>query len=104
MMFDHPGPLAAGPEHAVVTPAYVAELFNQGANYYTLGLRAYYLVVPIILGLFGPYAMVVATLGILPVFYHADCAPPAREPQSGGQGTDDPVPPSRVRLIQRQDI
>ncbi len=62
------------------TPSYVAKVLNQGTACYTLGMRAYYLTVPLIIGLFNPLYMVAATTVVIVVLYHID-----RAPDLGGQ-------------------
>jgi len=68
--FNHAGFAVALPadrdEH--VTPEGVAEGLNRGVLHYTLGMRAYYLAVPVALWLFGPELFLGAalvTVGIL---------------------------------------
>jgi uncharacterized membrane protein len=61
-------------EHGV-TPATVAVHLNRAAAYYTIGMRTYYFSVPLVLWLFGPLWMALATLGLVAVLYHLDHLP-----------------------------
>lgn len=58
-----------------VTPAHVAAHLNRAAAYYTLGMRTYYVAVPLVLWLFGPIWMLVATIALLLVMKHLDHLP-----------------------------
>jgi uncharacterized membrane protein len=61
-------------EHGV-TPATVALHLNRAAAYYTIGMRTYYFSVPLVLWLFGPLWMALATIGLLAVLSHLDHLP-----------------------------
>jgi uncharacterized membrane protein len=66
------------------TPAYVAQLLNRSGRYYSLGMRAYYLSVPLVFWLFGPVYLVAASIGLVIVLFHIDRAPDIRgSPQKG---------------------
>jgi len=62
-------PVAGG--HGV-TPERVKKVLNRASNYYSIGMRTYYFSVPLVLWLFGPSWMVVATLVLLIVLNHLD--------------------------------
>lgn len=77
-MYNHVGYLINSPQHLgryTNSPAYVATLLNRGGRYYSLGMRGYYLAVPLVFWLFGPDLMLVATVGLVTVLYHIDRAP-----------------------------
>lgn len=65
-----------------LSPTYVARLLNRSGHYYSLGMRAYYLSVPLVFWLFGPLYMLAASLGLALVLYHIDRAPLSVEMQS----------------------
>ena len=52
--------------------ASVTETVQYGAAHYTLGMRGYYLSVPLALWLFGPGWLLAGTLIIIAVLYHVD--------------------------------
>jgi uncharacterized membrane protein len=57
------------------TPAYVSRLLNRSGTYYSYGMRAYYLSVPMVFGLFSPIYMMVASAGLIVALYIIDRAP-----------------------------
>ena len=62
----------AEPTDSLVTADTVAEVLNHGALHYTLGMRGYYLSVPMVLWIFGPLWMLVGTIALLCVLYRLD--------------------------------
>ncbi len=67
-------PAESGADHGV-TPAKVAIHLNRAAAYYSVGMRTYYFSVPLVLWLFGPVWMLIATLGLLAILRHLDHLP-----------------------------
>ena len=63
---DAQGPLA---------PERVAARLNQAGSFYTVGMRAYFVTVPLAFWLFGPILLVAATVGLVVVLYHLDRSP-----------------------------
>ncbi|CAB1075953.1 hypothetical protein JY97_16285 [Alkalispirochaeta odontotermitis] len=57
---------------AVASVKGVAEVLNLGALHYTLGMRGYYLSVPLVLWIFGPLCMLAGTAVLLGVLYRLD--------------------------------
>jgi uncharacterized membrane protein len=55
-----------------VSPAFVASLLDRGMIHYTLGMRAYYLAVVVVLWLFGPQWMFFGSLFLVYVLYRLD--------------------------------
>jgi len=77
-VFNHVGyminvPLAMN--HRSITPDHVAIHLNRAGHFYSMGMRAYYFVVPLLFWLFGPHLMLVATIGLVFVLYRLDRAP-----------------------------
>lgn len=58
-----------------LAPERVAQRLNQAGAFYTIGMRAFFLTVPLVFWLFGPLFLVVATLGLVVVLYHLDRSP-----------------------------
>lgn len=54
---------------------YVGELLNRSGTYYSYGMRAYYISVPLILSIYNPYYMLVASIGLVIFLYYIDRAP-----------------------------
>ncbi len=77
-IYNHVGYMINVPyslDHKVISPRHVALHLNRGGNYYYIGMRAYYLSVPLVFWLFGPHFMVIATLLLIAVLYRIDRAP-----------------------------
>ncbi len=77
-VFNHVGYMINVPvrlNHKMITPAHVATHLNRAGHFYSLGMRAYYLLVPLVFWLFGPHFMLVATIGLILVLYRLDRAP-----------------------------
>lgn len=77
-VFNHVGYMINVPlvlNHKMITPAHVATHLNRAGHFYSLGMRAYYFLVPLVFWLFGPHFMLVATIGLLVVLYRVDRAP-----------------------------
>ena len=78
-MFNHVGYLIGVPTERrpkALTAKRVATHLNRAGSYYSLGMRAYYVSVPLVFWLFGPHLMLGATLVLIAVLYHLDRAPP----------------------------
>ena len=61
--------------HHGVKPEQVVRVLGRASNYYSIGMRTYYISVPLVLWLFGPTWMLVATLALLVVLNHLDHLP-----------------------------
>lgn len=59
----------------VYAPDRVAQHLNQAGIYYTIGMRAFFVTIPLAFWLFGPWFLVAATLGLIVVLYIIDKAP-----------------------------
>jgi uncharacterized membrane protein len=64
------------------TTHYVSHLLNRSGSYYSMGMRAYYVSVPLIFSLFNPYYMVAASIALIFTLYHIDRAPDAQPKQN----------------------
>ncbi len=61
--------------HRSITPRHVAAHLNHAGKYYSIGMRAYYFLVPLVFWLFGPHFMLVATVLLIAVLSRIDRAP-----------------------------
>jgi uncharacterized membrane protein len=61
--------------HKMITPAHVATHLNRAGQFYSMGMRAYYFLVPLVFWLFGPHFMLASTAVLLLVLYRIDRAP-----------------------------
>jgi len=57
---------------AIVSGEAVTQVLNHGALHYTIGMRGFYLSVPLALWLFGPVWMLVGSLILITVLYRLD--------------------------------
>jgi uncharacterized membrane protein len=81
-VFNHVGYMINVPlrlKHKMITPAHVATHLNRAGHFYSLGMRAYYFLVPLVFWLFGPHLMLAATIVLLMVLYRIDRAPQIME-------------------------
>ncbi len=62
-------PLARDP---LMTPEFIARVLGRGMNHYSLGMRGYYLSVPLVLWLFGPHWLAAGTVALLFMMYKID--------------------------------
>ncbi|RZI40771.1 DUF599 domain-containing protein [Herbaspirillum sp. HC18] len=70
-MISLPQPEAQG----ALAPEMVAQRLNQAGSFYTIGMRAYFVTVPLVFWLFGPVFLVLATIGLVVVLYFVDRNP-----------------------------
>ena len=77
-VFNHVGYMMSVPRgagHASISPQHVAVHLNRAGRFYSVGMRAYYYLVPLTFWLFGPHLMLLATIGLILVLYRIDRAP-----------------------------
>ncbi len=79
-VFNHVGYMINVPlahNHKVISPTHVAIHLNRAGKFYSVGMRAYYFIVPLVFWLFGPQFMLVSTLALILTLYRLDRAPKA---------------------------
>jgi len=77
-IFNHVGYMINVPlklNHKMITPSHVATHLNRAGGFYSIGMRAYYFLVPLVFWLFGPLFMLASTIGLIYVLYRIDRAP-----------------------------
>lgn len=76
-MFNHVGYLinSSNGGRFAITPTYVTTILNRGGSYYSLGMRSYYMSVPLVFWMYGPGLMVLSSIGLITVLYHVDRSP-----------------------------
>lgn len=84
------------------SPVYVARLLNRSGRYYSLGMRSYYLSVPLVFWLFGPLYMLAASVGLVVVLYHIDRAPLQTEAQAGPVRAMTPAATPGIAIMPRK--
>lgn len=58
-----------------LSPERVAQRLNRAGAFYSIGMRAFFITVPLVFWLFGPMFLVIATIGLIAVLYHLDRNP-----------------------------
>jgi uncharacterized membrane protein len=79
-LFHHVGYMINVPPskgHRAFTPEHVALHLNRAGAFYAIGMRAYYVAVPLVFWLFGPWFMLGSTVILLPILFYLDRAPKA---------------------------
>lgn len=77
-VFNHVGYMINVPlglNHKMISPAHVALHLNRAGGFYSIGMRAYYFLVPLVFWLFGPYFMLASAIALLLALYRIDRAP-----------------------------
>ena len=100
-MFNQVGYLinSANGGRFAITPVYVTTILNRGGSYYSLGMRSYYMSVPLVFWLFGPGYMILASIGLITVLYHVDRSP--KVGQAPICGVEQPQESFRAEDIQK---
>ncbi|MBF0422104.1 MAG: DUF599 domain-containing protein [Magnetococcales bacterium] len=73
--YNHVGYLINANDPNIVSTGYVAKLLNSAGDYYFLGMRGYYLSVPFVFWLSGPWLMIIATIGLVIILHRIDHPP-----------------------------
>ncbi len=79
-LFHHVGYMINVPlstKHRAFTPDHVALHLNRAGKFYAIGMRSYYLAVPLVFWLFGPHFMLLSTVVLIPILFYLDRAPQA---------------------------
>lgn len=75
-LFNHVGYLINVPMNTnMITPAHVAMHLNRAGHFFSIGMRSYHFLMPLVFWLFGPDFMLAGTMGLIVVLYHVDRAP-----------------------------
>lgn len=77
-LFNHVGYLINVPlsmNRNIISPAHVAGHLNRAGYFFSIGMRSYHFLMPLVFWLFGPHFMLVGTLGLAMVLYYVDRAP-----------------------------
>ena len=71
--------LPAADAHGPLAPEWVATRLNQAGAFYTVGMRAYFVTVPLAFWLFGPALLMISTVGLVAMLYYLDRSPFSQE-------------------------
>lgn len=61
----------------VLAPQHIAQRLNQAGTYYTVGMRALFMTVPLVFWLFGALFLIASTVGLVVMLYRIDRSPSA---------------------------
>jgi uncharacterized membrane protein len=64
-------------KHRALSPQHVALHLNRAGSFYAIGMRSYYVAVPLVFWLFGPHFMLLSTIVLIPILYYLDRTPKA---------------------------
>lgn len=77
-LFHHVGYMINAPQNqglVAADPAHVSGHLNRAGHFYSIGMRAYYYTVPLLLWLFGPHFMFAGSVGLVISLYYIDRTP-----------------------------
>jgi uncharacterized membrane protein len=77
-LFHHVGYMINAPQNeglVAADPAHVSAHLNRAGRFYSIGMRAYYYTVPLLLWLFGPHFMLAGTVALVITLYYIDRTP-----------------------------
>lgn len=77
-LYNHVGFMINVPlklNHKIINPQHVAIHLNRAGKYYSIGMRAYYFLLPLVFWLFGPQFLLASSVGLIFVLYQIDRAP-----------------------------
>ena len=77
-LFHHVAYMINAPQNqglVAADPAHVSGHLNRAGHFYSIGMRAYYYTVPLLLWLFGPHFMLAGTVGLVISLYYIDRTP-----------------------------
>jgi len=84
-LYHHVGYMINAPQDVglvVANPAHVSAHLNRAGRFYSIGMRAYYYTVPLLLWLFGPHFMLAGTVALVISLHYLDRTPRLPAPDS----------------------
>ncbi len=81
-LYNHVGYMINAPhteQAKVMSPRVVAAQLNRACHLYSMGMRGYYALVPLVFWIFSPLFMLAATLVVIMILFHLDRTPAAVE-------------------------
>ena len=77
-LYNHVGYMINAPynrRERVMSPSVVAAQLNRAGHHYSMGMRGFYSMVPLVFWIFGPLFLLGATVVMLAILYHLDRTP-----------------------------
>lgn len=90
-LFNHVGYLINVPltmNQKMISPAHVAGHLNRAGHFFSIGMRCYHILMPLVFWLFGPHLMLAGTLGLILVLYYVDRVPKLAETDNREQSQE----------------
>jgi len=84
-LYHHVGYMINAPQNeglVAANPAHVSAHLNRAGRFYSIGMRAYYYTVPLLLWLFGPHFMLAGTVALVISLHYLDRTPRLPAPDS----------------------
>jgi uncharacterized membrane protein len=69
--------------HHILSPKAVARRLHRAGNMFAIGMRAFFFAIPLVFWLFGPYYLLVASVGLVMTLYHLDRSESEEEIEAG---------------------
>ena len=63
--------------HSEFSPDRVGDRLNRAGGYFAVGMRAFFMAIPLVFWLFGPVLLVVASCALVVILFHLDRSPAA---------------------------
>lgn len=68
--------------HHNLSPKAVARRLHRAGNMFAIGMRAFFFAVPLVFWLFGPYFLLISSVGLVVTLYHLDRSEPEERPET----------------------
>ena len=91
-IFNHVGYMINVPptmNKRMISPAHVAWHLNRAGYFFSIGMRSYHFLMPLVFWLFGPHFMLAGSVGLILVLYYVDRAPKLTEMDDGEEPPED---------------
>ena len=82
--------------HHNLSPKAVGKRLQRSGNMFAIGMRAFFFAIPLVFWLFGPYFLLMSSIGLVIALYHLDRSEPA-EAEIGNSEHNAPVIPMQTR-------
>lgn len=77
-LYNHVGYMINAPytdKEKIMSPRVVAAQLNRACHLYSMGMRGYYAMVPLVFWIFGPLFLLLATVVVIMILFHLDRTP-----------------------------
>lgn len=89
------------PEHDVhhsLSPNAVARRLHRAGNMFTIGMRAFFFAIPLVFWLFGPYFLLISSIGLVISLYRLDRSEPEGEYETETDASNLPSAPQVISM------